>query len=337
MKRIASSLSATVLAAGVAASATGGCSGAAFSIGENQLDGSASSSSGSSSGAASSSGGASGSGGGSSSGGHSSSGAGSSSGGQSSSSGGTSSGGASSSSGGASSGGGSSSSGGSGSSSGSGGGLQWYWTCGDAVCAAPSPDAGACPASQHACACATGTYCVAMNVACIAPTSACPSGLTDDAGAPCPPVGSSCSAQGEMCGTRNPGVHCGAVEECSASNPAIVCPISSRRFKNEVQYVDEPGLRALHDETLALRLATYRYKPQVADPSQKHLGFIVEDTPAQSPAVEWSRDRVDLYGYVSMVVATMQVQEEEIAELRRELEIAKQGVCAAPVSGDSQR
>ena len=41
-----------------------------------------------------------------------------------------------------------------------------------------------------------------------------------------------------------------------------------------------------------------------------------------SPAVDSTHHRVDLYGYVSMVVATLQIQEREIAELRKELEQA---------------
>jgi hypothetical protein len=205
-------------------------------------------------------------------------------------------------------------------------GLHWYWTCGDPVCTT-SVDAGTCPAGQHPCACATGSFCVPANVACVAPTSACPTGLTDDAGAPCSPVGSSCSAQGETCGTRKAAVHCGSVEECSATDPAVACPVSSRRYKSDIEYVDDPGLAALHDETLAIRLATYRYDPQVADPSATHVGFIIEDEPAQSPAVDGRREHVDLYGYLSMVVATEQVQEREIAELRRQLALTKQGIC----------
>jgi hypothetical protein len=43
--------------------------------------------------------------------------------------------------------------------------------------------------------------------------------------------------------------------------------------------------------------------------------------------VGWSRERVDLYGYLSMVVATMQVQEKEITELRKELASAREGSC----------
>ncbi len=72
-----------------------------------------------------------------------------------------------------------------------------------------------------------------------------------------------------------------------------------------------------------MRLATYNYKAQVDDPNPKHLGFIIEDNPRSSPAVDWSHYRVDLYGYLSMVVATMQVQEKEIADLRRELQLAR--------------
>ena len=150
--------------------------------------------------------------------------------------------------------------------------------------------------------------------------------LTDDGGAPCPPLGSSCSAQGQTCGDPAT-APCGAVEICDTQQQRI-CPVSSRKFKDDIQYVDSAGLQHLHDETLGIRLATYNYKAQIADPNPKHLGFIIEDRPPQSSAVDWSHERVDLYGYLSMVVATMQVQEKEIAELRRELDRAQQGVCA---------
>jgi hypothetical protein len=103
--------------------------------------------------------------------------------------------------------------------------------------------------------------------------------------------------------------------------------VSSRKYKSDIEYVDDPGLAALHDETLAIRLATYRYEPQVADPGATHVGFIIEDAPAQSPAVDGRREHVDVYGYLSMVVATEQVQEREIAELRRQLALTKQGIC----------
>jgi hypothetical protein len=121
------------------------------------------------------------------------------------------------------------------------------------------------------------------------------------------------------------------------------CPISSRNFKDGIEYVGGDGLQELHDEALRIRLATYNYKGQYEDPNPKHLGFIIEDAPPESPAVEWSRDRVDMYGYLSMVVATMQIQEKEIEALRRELAYLNSGEnlallgCAEHVAGCDER
>ena len=116
---------------------------------------------------------------------------------------------------------------------------------------------------------------------------------------------------------------CGATEECASSDPTRGpggCPTSSRRYKDEIRYVDAPALERLHDETLRLRLATYRYKPEVADPRPTHLGFIIEDTPQASPAVDDAREHVDLYGAVSMLVATLQVQEKQLRLQEQEIE-----------------
>ena len=165
--------------------------------------------------------------------------------------------------------------------------LSWYLTCGDPVCQAPTSDAGLANADGGACA----------------------------------PVGSSCSTAGDTCGTRDPGVDCGATLVCAAHDPKAGvggCPISSREFKDGIEYVDSDGLEQLHDQTLRIRLATYNYKPAYADPKPRRLGFIIEDNPA-SPAVDPAHDSIELYGYLSMVVATMQVQEKEIASLKREL------------------
>ena len=146
---------------------------------------------------------------------------------------------------------------------------------------------------------------------------------------------------GDRCGATDSGVRCGAVEVCASQDPTRppnICPISSRQYKDAIEYVDDTGLKELHDETLGMRLATYNYKAQADDPNPKHLVFIIEDNPRSSPAVDWSHDRVDIYGYLSMVVATMQVQEKEIAELRRELEVARAQpiTCGLSSAGESR-
>jgi hypothetical protein len=171
--------------------------------------------------------------------------------------------------------------------------LQWYTTCGYPVCP-EVPDASA-----------------------------------TDSGA-CPTVGSSCATKGEMCGTPDD-ANCGSVLVCDDHDPkgagGDACPVSSRTFKDGVQYVGDAELQALHDEALRMKLATYNYKSKVADPGPKHLGFIIEDNP-RSLSVDAMHNRVDLYGYVSMVVASMQVQEKEIAALRSELDATKRRAAA---------
>jgi hypothetical protein len=127
-----------------------------------------------------------------------------------------------------------------------------------------------------------------------------------------------------MCGTPSQ-TNCGIVMVCAASDPKHGpggCPISTRKYKDGIEYVDRQQLQQLHDETMGIRLATYRYKPQVADPGPTHFGFIIEDN-LQTPAVDPMHDRVDMYGYVSMVVAAMQVQEKEIADLRAQVQAAR--------------
>ena len=180
------------------------------------------------------------------------------------------------------------------------GNLQWYTSCGDPVCHAPESDAG----------------------------------LTDSDGGPCPTLGSSCSTMGQMCGTHNSAVACGAVEICDAHDPKAGlggCPISSKKFKDGINYLEPAELEQLHDQTLKIRLATYNYKAEYADPNPKRLGFIIEDNPA-SPAVDRAHDSIEIYGYLSMVVATMQVQEKEIASLKRELAETRKRTCATTSS-----
>ncbi len=165
--------------------------------------------------------------------------------------------------------------------------LTWYKTCGDVVC------------------------------------------RVRDAGAPvvCPAEGSPCAGKGTTCGDPAT-AQCGVIEVCDDHDPKALpgggmngCPISTKKAKDDIGYVDQAALQRLHDETLQMRLATYRYTGPFIDPKDpnaKHLGFIVEDQP-QSLSVDRGHDRVDLYGYMSMAVATMQVQEKEITQLRREI------------------
>lgn len=132
-------------------------------------------------------------------------------------------------------------------------------------------------------------------------------------------VGSTCTTEGEKCALTEPG-ECGQpVLECQKGVwvlPNVGCPISTAKAKREIAYLDGDATSRLHDELMSTRLATYRYKNGEAS---RHLGFIIEDMPEGSAAVLASREQVDLYGYASMAVASLQHQQREIDELKAEL------------------
>jgi hypothetical protein len=117
--------------------------------------------------------------------------------------------------------------------------------------------------------------------------------------------------------------------------PNVSCPISTAKAKREIAYVDRDDTERLHGQLMSTRLATYLYKSPAPEgmggTDARHLGFIIEDMPEGSAAVLPSRDRVDLYGYTSMTVASQQHQQREIDELRAELaKLRRENAAAKP-------
>jgi hypothetical protein len=111
---------------------------------------------------------------------------------------------------------------------------------------------------------------------------------------------------------------CNALLECASSDPKMGtsgCPISRAKYKQDIHYLAPPELARYREELLAMKLATWRYKH---DPSKQRLGFIIDDSEG-SAAVDGQRDLVDLYGYTSMAVATIQLQAQQIAALERDI------------------
>ena len=96
------------------------------------------------------------------------------------------------------------------------------------------------------------------------------------------------------------------------------CPQSSRDVKREIAYVKEAERNALAQEILSVKLARYHY----VDPTKpgRKLGYILEDQPHASFSGE---GRVDLYAYMSAVVALAQEQQVQIEALKAELAALK--------------
>jgi hypothetical protein len=135
--------------------------------------------------------------------------------------------------------------------------------------------------------------------------------------------GAACSA-GETCSSVPSGPICG--NRCCGGD-AGTCPISRRTYKRDIQQLDDVALERVYEELRQIQLTTYAYK---TDPSAtpRHLGFIIDDTKTPYP-INADGNSVDLYGYISMAVAAIQVQGKEIAALRAEVARLKHGRRAA--------
>jgi hypothetical protein len=93
------------------------------------------------------------------------------------------------------------------------------------------------------------------------------------------------------------------------------CPVSTRTAKKNIHYLTDTEVRSVALQTQGLRLASYEYRDPALGRGPK-LGIIIEDAPA-APAVDGERRMVDVYGFASMLLATVQEQERRIAELER--------------------
>jgi hypothetical protein len=168
-------------------------------------------------------------------------------------------------------------------------GLSWYTTCGDPVCSGYS-----------------GPY---------DGVDAC---TTETDGDPCDTEGAQCDFESD----------CNALLVCAETDPKDQvggCPISKAEVKREIRYLDDARLRETARDALDLKLATWRYAWEPAG-QEPHLGFLIDDA-VGSPAVRADGERVDLYGYTSLALAALQVQQAELATLRAELEALKAGQC----------
>ena len=141
--------------------------------------------------------------------------------------------------------------------------------------------------------------------------------------------GMDCSDSGEGCTFKD---NCNGGLVCSTQAPSV-CPVSRRRYKRDIAYLDRAALDDLRRKILATKLATFRYAHEKAS-APLHLGFVIEDV-EPSPSVDSKAGVVDLYGYISMAVAAIQAQQTQIETLQEELGSLRRALHRAG-TGDAQ-
>jgi hypothetical protein len=180
--------------------------------------------------------------------------------------------------------------------------LQWFTACGPPVV---HVDGEPCPESVKRC-------------------------TSEQLGEPCSERGATCCETDSDC----TGDICNAGLLCN-TEPPWTCPISRRRYKQDIEYLGPTALAQLHDALLAIKLATFRYKREAAA-AAPHLGFIIEDVEPSS-SVDSAHDMVDLYGYLSMAVGAIQVQAKQIDALQQEVRDLRHELQHADSKGPPQR
>ncbi len=177
--------------------------------------------------------------------------------------------------------------------------------------AGDASDSGACTPPDMPCTtpCPSGTYCLAVS-----------GPVSTQLG--CTPIPSTCKGGKPTCACMAPCFCSGPGDKCMAMPGELYCNnglVSRREFKKDISYVTDGERAELASQALATNLARYRYKGEAAD-QKTHLGFIINDLPASSPAVAADATHVDEYGYTSMLLAAVQEQQKQIEDLRRQVE-----------------
>jgi len=135
--------------------------------------------------------------------------------------------------------------------------------------------------------------------------------------------GAACGVEGTMCDL---GDGCNVRLLCDDEDPrAGPCPRSSRASKTDVRYLSTEERDRLARRALGTPLATWRYREGDAE---RFFGVVIEDG-VPPEALRASGDQVDLYGYASLAMAAIQMQQEEIARLRAKIE-ALEGRLSPP-------
>ena len=138
----------------------------------------------------------------------------------------------------------------------------------------------------------------------------------------------SCTTEGDQC-VLEPAVACDDAPTVQVRSAAYLfcqadafddgpCPESRRDVKEDIHYLTTAERSRVASTVLALDLASYTYREE-AGPDGEQIGFIIDEQTG-APFLQKGQERVNLYAYISSVVATVQQQQDEIKGLRADVE-----------------
>ncbi len=134
--------------------------------------------------------------------------------------------------------------------------------------------------------------------------------------------------EGDVCATAD--ARCDLVNDCDVLLACVSedptqqpggCPISRRKFKRDIHYLDPAERDEAAKQALSMGLSTWSYNWDAPD-ARRHLGFIIDDQEG-SRAVTADGDHVDLYGYTSLTLAAVQADHARLEAQQAEIDALK--------------
>ncbi len=93
---------------------------------------------------------------------------------------------------------------------------------------------------------------------------------------------------------------------------------SREDFKRDISYLNTSARDEIGQMFLDIPIATWNYKNDSVENPQR-LGFIIEDIEPSFAVTDQVGDSVNLYGFISMAAATIQMQQDQIKQLQEEM------------------
>jgi hypothetical protein len=172
-----------------------------------------------------------------------------------------------------------------------------------------------CGYGDVSCDCSCGPLCGPSGNgywACTKVTAGCPT-TPANAGNTCTSNGLTCRYQ---CGPEGARSCTAGLWTTADGGP---CPVSTRRVKHDITYLGDGEVDRIAAETTSMKLATWRYDGPLDD-GRTHMGIVIEDQRQGSYSVDPRSSSVDLYGYSSMMLATVQSQQRRLDQQQKQLD-----------------
>lgn len=143
--------------------------------------------------------------------------------------------------------------------------------------------------------------------------------------------GDSCTTEGQRC-VQLPAQACSSSPTQSINSASFLtcrsepfpsdpaCPMSSAAAKQHILHLSSKARAEIAQTMLTTKLAQYEYRSPAVGDTAPQLGFVIEELGEAAYVLHSDGAHVNVYGYASAILATVQEQQRHIEKLTTEVE-----------------